>query len=300
MWTSLHKNGNRKIVDRLPPGVTLVFDNGDVQVYDCTDWTQPDTLPSRMFQLTLPNVVDQLVVVRTAYFPSRLGSVERPSLDSLLECVATVVRGKIRHAARMRNSSVRTKKKLAKKTNRTAPLLNAATGPNVQEDKEEEEEGKEEADLDEELEGDKGHDADVQVEHEVEHEVDLEVCEECEESSVEELDEEALDSEEEEVMDSEEDERDGLRGDESLRSEEEECADGDGEGEEDDEANDEEEEDEEDEEDDEEDDEDEDEDEDEEEEEEEEDDDDTQGLDKDDDDMDGCGGGLDCDEGDDD
>ena len=52
-----------------------------------------------MFQLSLDQVVDSLVVVRTAYFPSHLRHPTPTHPESLLRCVASVVRGHVRNKA---------------------------------------------------------------------------------------------------------------------------------------------------------------------------------------------------------
>lgn len=84
-WRVMHKNGSGREVDGLPADARLVFDNGDVKVYDRG---KPGKLEvSQAFQLDLPGIVQNLIVFRSVFYPASVEPEGAVDLESLRQIV---------------------------------------------------------------------------------------------------------------------------------------------------------------------------------------------------------------------
>ena len=97
-WRVMHKNSSEREHARLPPNAVLIFDDGAAKVYEPTAATTNQFDESQAFLLSLPGVVSNLLVFKSAYYSPHLRASVAGSLDAdvgyLTAVAATYVRGR--------------------------------------------------------------------------------------------------------------------------------------------------------------------------------------------------------------
>jgi hypothetical protein len=97
MWRVQHKNGSGRLQKSVPADATLVFD-GDVKIYDHTDIVSKPGKSvkgksTHAFQVSFDGIVQNLIVLRTVYYPANVVCTRPPDLALLLRPAYKVVSG---------------------------------------------------------------------------------------------------------------------------------------------------------------------------------------------------------------
>lgn len=95
-WRVQHKNGSTRFISSLPSTATKVFDNGETEIYDeSADYgvSAKTGRSSHVFQITIPDVVANLLVCRTVYYPSSINLVRPRPLSEYLTPSYRVLQG---------------------------------------------------------------------------------------------------------------------------------------------------------------------------------------------------------------